>query len=88
MISIKSNIFKTTCMLFHKQFQGCGFEPPKLTADFAMTRVSIVVKLLNYNFLICAICFLHLQAVDTIGNCQRLAFTVGVAQHMHKITNL
>ena len=29
-----------------------------------------------------------LKAVDTIGNCQRLAFTVGVSQHMHKITNL
>ena len=28
-----------------------------------------------------------LKAVDTIGNCQRLAFTVGVSQHMHKITN-
>ena len=29
-----------------------------------------------------------LKAVDTIGNCQRLAFTVSVSQHMHKITNL
>ena len=29
-----------------------------------------------------------LNAVDTIGNCQRLAFTVYVSQHMHKITNL
>ena len=29
-----------------------------------------------------------LHAVDTIGNCQRLAFTVGVSQHKHKITNL
>ena len=29
-----------------------------------------------------------LKAVDTIGNCQRLAFTVDVSQHMHKITNL
>ena len=29
-----------------------------------------------------------LKAVDTIGNCQRLVFTVGVSQHMHKITNL
>ena len=28
-----------------------------------------------------------LKAVDTIGNCQRLAFTVGVSQYMHKITN-
>ena len=29
-----------------------------------------------------------LKAVDTIGNCHSLAFTVGVSQHMHKITNL
>ena len=27
--------------------------------------------------------------VDTIGNCQRLVFSLGVSQHfMHKITNL
>ena len=31
---------------------------------------------------------IQLKAVDTIGNCQRLAFTVGVSQHMHKITHL
>ena len=30
----------------------------------------------------------YLKAVYTIGNCQRLAFTVGVSQHRHKITNL
>ena len=29
-----------------------------------------------------------LKAVDTISNCQSLAFTVGVSQCMHKITNL
>ena len=29
-----------------------------------------------------------LKAVDTIGNCQRLAFTVGVSQHVHKTKNL
>ena len=27
--------------------------------------------------------FLFLKALDTCGNCQRLAFTVGVSQHMH-----
>ena len=31
---------------------------------------------------------LSLKAVDTIGNCWRLAFTVGVSQHMHKIRKL
>ena len=35
-----------------------------------------------------AIGYCVLKTVDTIGNCQRLAFTVGVSQHMHKITNL
>ena len=29
-----------------------------------------------------------LKVVDTIGNCQRIAFTVGVSQHLHTITNL
>ena len=29
-----------------------------------------------------------LKAVDTIGNCQRLVFTVGVSQHTLNITNL
>ena len=34
------------------------------------------------------ICNVPLKAVDTVGSCQRLACTVGVSQHMHKITNL
>ena len=29
-----------------------------------------------------------LKAVDTIGNCQRQVVSLGVSQHMHKITNL
>ena len=29
-----------------------------------------------------------LKAVDTIGNCQRPVFSLGVSQHKHKITNL
>ena len=33
-------------------------------------------------------CSLKAKQVDTIGNCQRQAFTVGVSQNMHKITNL
>ena len=32
--------------------------------------------------------FIPQSALHTIGNCQRLAFIVGVSQHMHKITNL
>ena len=30
----------------------------------------------------------HLKTVYTIGNCQRSVFSLGVSQHMHKITNL
>ena len=41
----------------------------------------------NYTF--CLKCDTRdIKAVDTIGNCQRLAFTVCVSQRMHKITNL
>ena len=29
-----------------------------------------------------------LKTVDTIGNSQRLVFSLGVSQHMHKLTNL
>ena len=29
-----------------------------------------------------------LKTTDTIGNCQRPVFSLGVSQHMHKITNL
>ena len=31
---------------------------------------------------------LPLKTLDTVGNCQRLVFTVGASEHMHKITNL
>ena len=30
---------------------------------------------------------LLLKTVDTIGNCQRAVFSLGIYQHMHKITN-
>ena len=29
-----------------------------------------------------------LKTLETIGNCQRPVFSLGVSQHMHKITNL
>ena len=63
----------------------------------------LVTLVVSYDTLIFKRCFLPLlrlgkifknqasaglKAVDTIGNCQILAFTVGVSQHMHKITNL
>ena len=30
----------------------------------------------------------HLKTLDTIGNCQRPVFSLGVSQHMHKITSM
>ena len=42
----------------------------------------------NYIKYLPTVLIVPLKAVDTIGKCQRLAFTVGVSQHMHKITNL
>ena len=32
--------------------------------------------------------FVKLKTLDTIGNCQRSVFSLGVSQHMHKTTNL
>ena len=31
---------------------------------------------------------IYLKALDIIGNCHRLVFSLGASQHMHKITNL
>ena len=31
---------------------------------------------------------IHLKTLDTIGNCQRAVFSLGVFQHMNKIINL
>ena len=33
-------------------------------------------------------CIEFLKTVDTINNCQRPVFSLGVSQHIHKITNL
>ena len=38
------------------------------------------------NHLVCITCVL--KTVDTIGNCQNPVFSLGVSQHMHKVTNL
>ena len=36
----------------------------------------------------CKVSFFLVKAMDTIGNCQRPVFSLGVSQHMHKMTNL
>ena len=38
-------------------------------------------KYKSYALIIILYKYLQLKAVDTFGNCQRLAFTVGVSQH-------
>ena len=43
-----------------------------------------VFKIAISTFIIFNILQDELKAVDTIGSCQRLAFTVGVSQHIHK----
>ena len=53
--------------------------------SIACYQVSFLVTIILSNYQRCPV---PLKAVDTIGNCQRLAFTLGVSQHMHKITNL
>ena len=42
-----------------------------------------------FHFVVVNVCIdFVLKTLDTIGNCQRLVFAVGVSRHMHKITNL
>ena len=61
-----------------------------LSSNHILVKQNFIWALVIYyssglNFLFLPPC---LKAVDTIGNCQRLAVTVGVSQHMRKITNL
>ncbi len=53
--------------------KAVGSNPAKLTADFTMTRISIVDQLLNQNVLICAIhtnrCYSNV-CMRVIGCCQ------------------
>ena len=46
-------------------------------------RFMLIIILSNYQQ-----CPLPLKTLDTIGNCQRPVFSLGVSQHMHKITKL
>ena len=65
--------------LFLPMFYTIDLSPLLITKKGFM----LIIILSNYHY-----CPLPLKAVDTFGNCQRLAFTVGVSQHMHTITNL
>ena len=63
----------TAEMLLSKEW--CEYLPAKLFR----------IYLKSFCFIPCVWC---LKTLDTIGNWQRLACTVGVSQHMHKITSL
>ena len=51
-------------------------------------KLSYIRKTLYENFIGSTICTQPLKTLDTIGNCHRPVFSLGVYQHMHKITNL
>ena len=42
----------------------------------------------THTFVVNLTWYIELKRMDTIGNCQRPVFSLGVAQHMHKQTNL
>ena len=48
-----------------------------LIFSFLLTSSFCFLRFLNYN---------DLKTLDTIGNCQRPVFSLGVSQHMHEIT--
>ena len=70
----------------HRQSLECNFCTDRMPTTYAeLDTLTLAIRREHFS---CASHLLCLKAVDTIGNCQRQAFTVGVPQHMHKITNL
>ena len=76
-------IFFTSSHYFEEKWLSNWFIPSKATVGFQLRIDAAMHFKIGYQTYT-----LPLKAVDTIGNCQRLAFTVGVSQHMHKISNL
>ena len=63
----------------------------KYFIQFQQLRIFIskyLTCLLIFYFVWDVTCMPSLNTLDTIGNCQRPVFSLGVAQHMHKQTNL
>ena len=60
----------------------------KKTARFATLQLICTVFIFYQNSLNKGIFVVNLllKTLDTIGNCQRPVFSLGVSQHMHKIT--
>ena len=60
----------------------------KPCAPLASTMLFSMYTMVQFLHWITDWLYMTLKAVDTPGNCQSLAFTLGVSHHMHKITNL
>ena len=59
-----------------------------LPMEYGHSRLLTLMKNLHYILKVrYPIQIFQLKALDTIGNCQRLVFTVGVSQHVLKTTN-
>ena len=62
------------------------------TNDICILNIGLCGNILDFDPLFVEIQLEYvvrsLKTLVTIGNCQRLVFTLGVSQHMHKITNL
>ena len=71
-----------------KAFQGIIFQGKLKPIPSVNPPVSYLQICILLIFALFRKCPMALKAVDTIGNCQRLAFAVGVSQHMHKIISL
>ena len=80
---IKTNLFQGLCHPNKKQV-GKQNQPQ----DHNSAIGHMFYTLINSCALKSVFNRIYLQTLDTVGNGQRLLFTVGVAQHMHKITNL
>ena len=60
-----------------------------LCCHLAFKKDSARLKTSGHNYLLhLPNVFWLLKKLDTIGNCQRPLFSLGVSKHMHKITNL
>ena len=75
-----SKIFSCLSKFFLKQLYEIG--PWSSSGEFWTLLLDAAYKYLTQ----CSSSYL--KTVDTIGNCQRPVFSLGVSQHMHKITNL
>ena len=68
--------------------QGCGWYPLSLCRWIQCFHEITKTVICGFRLTTKQLMTIHLKTVDTIGNCQRPVFSLGVSQHMHKITNV